>query len=163
MGVPTSPSCGEEGSGDALGCELTMGVPERCGAGLVNCRCRADTVRGRPDGQERCGDGGLGFRLAKMRSGPDELPASESALGIWLLVVWRCAEIRRGFRQVSPPCIAYFPEKREFRRGCRRVSPSCVTYCPERRGEFRCGCRRVSPNVQPIVRRSAVGCLFSCW
>ena len=95
MGVPTSPPCGEEGSGDALGCELKMGVLERCGAGLVNCQCRADPVRWRrqPDGQERCGDGGLGCRPVKMLSGPDELLASESALGSWFFGVWRYAEI----------------------------------------------------------------------
>jgi hypothetical protein len=141
VGVPTSPPCGEEDSGDAHGCELTMGVPGRCGAGLVNCRFHADPVRRRLDGQERCGVSGLGCRQAKMRSGPNELPASESALGSWLLVVLRCAEIRQD---------------------CRRVSPSCVANCPEMRGEVRCSCRRVNPPVQPIVRRSAVGCLCSC-
>jgi len=127
----------------------------------VNCRCRADPVwrRQRPDGQERCDDSGVGCRPVKMRSGPDELPASESALRSWLLVFWRCAEIRRGCRRVSPPCKAYFPEKREFRLGCSQVSTSCVAYCLERRGEVRCGCRRVSPPVTPIVRRKRCGLL----
>jgi hypothetical protein len=69
---------------------LTTGVLERCGPGLVGFRCRADPVR-RPNGQERCGDGGqllafgcLGFQSAKLRSGPVELQACESVLGSWL-------------------------------------------------------------------------------
>jgi len=67
--VPTASPCGEEGSGDALGCDLTMGVPERCGAGLVNCRCRFDPVWRQPNGQGRCGVDGLGCRPANARSG----------------------------------------------------------------------------------------------
>jgi hypothetical protein len=37
VGVPTSPPCGEEGLGDELGSELTTGVLERCGVGLLCC------------------------------------------------------------------------------------------------------------------------------
>jgi hypothetical protein len=44
---PHHPLPGEKGLDDEMGSEFTTSVLERCGAGLVDSRCRADPVRRR--------------------------------------------------------------------------------------------------------------------
>ena len=74
MAVPTSPPCREEGLGDEPRSELTTGVLECCGVGLLRCGCRAGSVQRWSNDQERCVVGGrllafgcLGSQLVKMR------------------------------------------------------------------------------------------------
>jgi hypothetical protein len=70
VGVPTLSPCEEKDLGDEMGSEFTTGVQERCGVGLLCCRCRARSVRRWPNDQEQCVFGGrlLAFgRSAKMR------------------------------------------------------------------------------------------------